>query len=175
MNRMAGRIVVALLALALAGCACGKAKAASGEPDFLGGFGDWAAYTYKAADSQVCYISSKPTGQEPAKAKRDPAFLIVTHMPGRKVRGEISTIIGYAFKQDSTVELKIGEEAFTLFTNGDGAWADKPETEQKIVAAMRSGKDLTITGTSWRGTVTVDTYSLNGVTAALTKIDEACK
>jgi invasion protein IalB len=175
MNQAVGKFLAVLMAFAVTGCACGKARAATGEPDFLGSFGDWAAYAYKAADSQVCYISSKPTGQEPAKAKRDPAFLIVTHMPGRKVRGEISTIIGYAFKQDSTVELKVGEEAFTLFTNGDGAWADKPETEQKIVAAMKSGKNLTVTGTSWRGTVTTDTYSLNGVTAALAKIDETCK
>ena len=40
---------------------------------------------------------------------------------------------------------------------------------------MKSGQSLSVTGTSWRGTQTVDTYSLNGVSAALAKIDETCK
>ncbi|MGL6181779.1 MAG: invasion associated locus B family protein, partial [Aestuariivirga sp.] len=60
-------------------------------------------------------------------------------------------------------------------TNADGAWADKPETEKKIVSAMKNGKVLKISGTSWRGTATTDTYSLEGISAALAKIDDACK
>jgi len=145
------------------------------DPELLGEFGDWAAYTYKAADTKVCYISSRPKSSEPAGAKRDPAFFLVTHMPGRKVRGEISTIIGYPFKKDSTAKLTIDATDFELFTNADGAWADATATEKKIVAAMKGGKSLTVTGTSWRGTETIDSYSLNGVSAALVKIDEACK
>lgn len=153
-----------------------NALAAQGsDPELLGEFGDWAAYTYKAADTKVCYISSRPKTSEPAGAKRDPAFFLVTHMPGRKVKGEISTIIGYPFKKDSTAKLSIDATDFELFTNADGAWADATATEKKIVSAMKSGKSLTVTGTSWRGTETVDSYSLNGVSAALAKIDEACK
>jgi hypothetical protein len=40
---------------------------------------------------------------------------------------------------------------------------------------MKSGAALTVKGTSWRGTVTTDTYSLKGLSAAMAKIDEACK
>ena len=40
---------------------------------------------------------------------------------------------------------------------------------------MKTGSELTVKGTSWRGTETLDSYSLNGVSAALKKIDEACK
>lgn len=145
------------------------------EPESLGQFNDWAAYTYKAADTKVCYISSQPKSTEPKTAKRDPVFFLVTHMPGRKVRGEVSTIIGYPFKKDTTVELKVDEAAYQLFTNADGAWADSGSTEKKIVAAMKTGSALTVKGTSWRGTETIDSYSLNGVSAALKKIDEACK
>ena len=161
--------------LFLSACACGKAKAQTADPTLLGEFTDWAAYTYKAKDTKVCYVSSRPKASEPKTAKRDPAFFLVTHMPGRKVKGEISTIIGYAFKADSKVELKIDETAFELFTNADGTWADTTATEKKIVAAMKNGKSLSIRGTSWRGTQTLDTYSLEGISAALAKIDEACK
>ncbi len=153
----------------------GQAMAEGTDPELLGEFGDWAAYTYKASDTKVCYISSRPKASDPASAKRDPTFFLVTHMPGRKVKGEISTIIGYPFKKDSTAQLAIDQTSFELFTNADGAWADSTAAEKKIVAAMKSGQSLSVTGTSWRGTQTVDTYSLNGVSAALAKIDETCK
>ncbi|HUR43087.1 MAG TPA: invasion associated locus B family protein [Aestuariivirga sp.] len=156
-------------------CTCGRAHAQSADPMLLGEFGNWAAYTYKAADTKVCYISSRPKASEPKSAKRDPAYFLVTNMPGRKVRGEIMTIIGYAFKKDSTVELRIDDAAFELFSNADGAWADTTATEKKIVDAMKNGTSLSLKGTSWRGTDTLDTYSLEGVSAALAKIDEACK
>lgn len=155
-------------------CSC-PALAEGTDPQLLGEFGDWAAYTYKAADSQVCYASSRPKESLPKNVKRDPAFFLVSNMPGRKVKGEISTIIGYPFKKDSTAQLKVGDEAFELFTNADGAWADTAATEKKIVAAMKAGANLSVKGTSWRGTETTDTYSLNGISAALAKIDEACK
>ena len=145
------------------------------EPALLGEFNDWAAYAYKAADTKVCYASSRPKGSEPKSAKRDPAFFLVTHMPGRKIRGEISTIIGYPFKKETNAELTIGEAKFTLFTNADGAWADTPATEKQIVDAMKTGKSLKVKGTSWRGTETEDTYSLDGIAAALASIDKACK
>jgi hypothetical protein len=145
------------------------------EPVQLGVFGDWAAYTYKAADTKVCYVSSSPKGSEPKNVKRDPAFFLVTHMPGRKVKGEISTIIGYPFKKETSAELTIDEAKFTLFTNADGAWADTPATEKEIVAAMKAGSVLKLKGTSWRGTQTTDNYSLNGISAALAAIDKACK
>lgn len=153
----------------------GATSAMAEEPALLGEFGDWAAYAYKAPDTKVCYVSSRPKGSEPKSAKRDPAFFLVTNMPGRKVRGEVSTIIGYPFKKETNAELTIDEAKFTLFTNADGAWADTPATEKQIVTAMKNGKSLKVKGTSWRGTETEDTYSLEGISAALASIDKACK
>jgi len=165
----------ALSLLILSLCISAKAFAQGGDPALIGEFSEWKAYSYKAPDTMVCYITARPKASEPKNVKRDPAFLLVTNMPGRKVRNEISTIIGYPFKQDSVAELTIDSAAFQLFTNADGAWADTTATEKKIVAAMKSGKSLTLKGTSWRGTETLDTYSLEGVTPALAKIEEACK
>ncbi|MGB1026239.1 MAG: invasion associated locus B family protein, partial [Rhodospirillaceae bacterium] len=39
---------------------------------------------------------------------------------------------------------------------------------------MKRGRDMIVKGTSSRGTVTTDTYSLSGVTAAMNAIDKAC-
>jgi hypothetical protein len=149
---------------------------AEGEPKQIGAFENWLAYSYNAADSKVCYVSSSPSDSEPKNAKRDPAFFLVTHMPERKppVRGEVSTIIGYPFKEGQTVKLTIDDTSYDMFSKGDTAWVDTG-TDKKIVAAMKAGKTLKVQGTSWRGTQTVDTYSLAGISAALAAIDAACK
>jgi hypothetical protein len=43
-----------------------------------------------------------------------------------------------------------------------------------MVAAMRRGNSLVVEGTSARGTVTTDRYSLSGFTAAHNAISRAC-
>ena len=152
--------------------------AQAAEPTSLGVFNDWTAYTYKAPDTKVCYVVSQPKSTDSAKkVKRDPIFLIVTNMPGRvpPVKGEVSTIIGYPFKDASPARLKIDDAEFELFTKGDGAWAESPAIEKKIVTAMKNGKKLSVIGTSWKGTETTDNYSLSGISAAMDKIDSACK
>jgi hypothetical protein len=163
----------ALLALSLGWTAqaFGQAK----NPTSLGVYGDWAAYTYKASGGKVCYVVSQPKGSDPKMTKRDPVFLLITHRPTQKVRNEVSTIIGYPFKKDSTVELKVDTNAFQLFTNGDGAWSDTSAKDKEIVGAMRKGKKLSVKGTSWKGTATVDSYSLSGLRDAMKKIDDTCK
>ena len=146
------------------------------EPDQLGVFNDWAAYSYKAADTKVCYVSSSPKGTEPKNVKRDPAFFLVTHMPGRKVKGEVSTIIGYPFKKETNAELTIDEAKFTLFTNADGAWADTPATEKQIVAAMKNGQVAESEGHLVARHADRSTpIRSNGISAALAAIDKACK
>jgi Invasion associated locus B (IalB) protein len=146
------------------------------EPTSLGAFQDWEAYTYRAKDSRVCYVYSSPKKSEAGKkVKRDPIYFMVTHWPGRKIKGQVSTIIGYPFKESSMVKLMVDDKSFDLYTSGDMAWADGVETEKAIVVAMKTGTALTITGTSWRGTETTDSYSLSGVQAAMDKIDATCK
>ncbi len=166
----AGAIALLTMTVGMAGGALGA------EPTPLGVFADWTAYTYKASDTKVCYIVSQPKSSEAAKkVKRDPIFFIITHMPGRNINGEVSTIIGYPFKESTKVQLKIDNVEYELFTNGDGAWADTTDKEKKIVATMKAGQKFSVRGTSWKGTETIDNYSLNGFTAAMDKIDSSCK
>lgn len=144
------------------------------EPQRIGEFNDWAAYTYKTDAGQVCYIVSQPKSSEPKTVNRDPIFFLITHRPGDKVRNEVNTIIGYPFKEGTTATVTVGDAKFELFTSGDGAWAESAARDAEIVAAMKRGSDMQVQGTSWRGTTTTDRYSLAGVTAAMSKIDKTC-
>src|SRR5947208_331506 len=134
---MAWAVVLAPLAV-LAGLS--PLLAQTPEPTELGKFGDWAAYTYKTQGGKVCYISSQPKVQTPKNAKRDPAFLLITHRPGQSVHNEVSTIIGYPFKKDATVQLTVDTQDYELFTNGSGAWADPTAKHNEIVHETRQGR-----------------------------------
>lgn len=164
-----------ILAVCLTGLAAGPAWAE--DPVSLGTFDDWEAFTYKADGAPVCYVYSVPKKSESGKkfSQRDPVYFLVTNWPGRKIKGQISTIIGYPFKESAPVSALVDETGFDLYSNGDTAWAAAPETEAEIVKTMKSGKALSVVGTSWKGTVTTDTYSLSGFSSALAKIDASCK
>lgn len=144
------------------------------EPDHLGTFDDWEAASYRAPDSKVCFAYSVPKkSRATRKVDRGEVRFIVTNYPGKKVRGEVSTIIGYDFKEGSAAKLVIDEQTFDMFPVKDMAWAG--DTDRAIVAAMKAGKTMTFSGVSRRGTETTDSYSLDGLTAAIEKINDACR
>jgi hypothetical protein len=167
------RMTSGLFALALM---TGGSFAQSADAVSLGKFDSWEAFTYDASDSKVCYVFSAPAKSEAAKkVRRSEIYFMITHWPGKKVRGQPSTIIGYPFKEGSDVTLAVGDKNFSLYPVDDMAWTDKAETEKAILAAMKGGRNMTIKGISSRGTETTDTYSLAGLSAALAAIDSACK
>jgi hypothetical protein len=177
MNQIRHRSATALTLLGLVSALAvtESARAEGTEPEQIGIFDDWAAYNYKAADTKVCYVSSSPKGTEPKSVKRDPAFFLVTHMPGRKIRGEVSTIIGYPFAENVKVTVEIdGAGSFTMFTDKDSAWIENPTQETALIAAMQKGSKMTVVGKSRRGTVTTDSYSLSGISAALDAMAKEC-
>jgi len=140
----------------------------------LGSNRDWDAFVVTEGKTKSCYMRAAPGKSEPAGAKRGEVYLFVTHRPASKVANEISVIVGYPFKPGSSATLSIGKQNFALFTEGDGAWVEKPADEARVIAAMKQGDRLTVSGTSARGTKTTDTYSLAGFSAALKTINKAC-
>lgn len=156
-----------------------KATAAAGDvqPTLLGQYGDWGAYTATPGGAKVCFALAKPkaTKTEPPARKRDPSYVFVSTRPTENVRNEVSVIIGYPFKSSSDATAEIGTARFAMYTQNDGAWIKNVAEEARMVDAMRKGADLTVKGTSGRGTASTDQYSLKGLAQALDKIEQECK
>lgn len=141
----------------------------------IGTFSSWTTFTHGEAASLLCFATSQPSKQEPANAKRDPAFIYVSSWPKDGVKTEISVKIGYALRKGSDVTLSVGSTKFKLFANGDRAYVADATEELKLLEAMRKGSTMTVQGTSERGTATTDTYSLAGISQALQALATNCK
>ena len=152
--------------------------AADTAPTLLGSFNDWTAFQTTTNQGRTCYALAKPKSSEPKKAKRDPIYLLISDWPLRKTRSEPEIVPGYEYKADSSVTASVGSDKFEFFVRNDGdsgsAWIKDQPDETRFVEAMKRGAQVVVTGTSQRGTVTHDTYSLGGFSAALDKIHSAC-
>ena len=156
-----------------------KPTAAAGDvqPTLLGQYGDWGAYTASPGGAKVCFALAKPktTKTEPAGRKRDPSYVFVSTRPGENVKNEVSVIIGYPFKTSADATAEVGTAMFAMYTQNDGAWIKNIAEEARMIDAMRKNAELTVKGTSGRGTQSVDQYSLKGLAQALDKIEQECK
>jgi invasion protein IalB len=146
---------------------------AQAAPELIGLFDDWEAYTATEAGAKICYMGSEPEKMEGNYSKRGRVVMLVTHRPKDKEKGVVSVTTGYTYKSGSGVTVTIGTQTFTLFTSGEHAFAEEGK-DSALVNAMIRGADMVVKGTSSRGTLTTDTYSLKGFTAAWKAIGKAC-
>ena len=142
---------------------------------------DWSVFQAGAEGQKICWIVSKPTawvayrGGKSVQVNRGDIFLMVSIRPADGVANEVSFLGGYPFSPGSKVSVKVDNDSFDMFTEGENAWSPSPEDDGKIVAAFRRGAKAKLEGESSRGTKTVDTFSLNGFTKALESATELCK
>jgi len=148
-----------------------------GQPTLLGQYGDWGAYAAVPGGKKVCFALAKPksSSTNPPGRKRDPAYVFISHRPAENVKNEVSVIIGYPFKSASDATAEIGTAKFAMYTQNDGAWIKNVAEEARMIDAMRKGADLTVKGTSGRGTQSTDQYSLKGLAQALDRAEQECK
>lgn len=149
---------------------------AQDQPRLIDEFRAWKAHRYTPDGNDVCFMSSTPEKwtSDPQNVQRGDIYVLVTHRPAKDVRDEVSIYTGYPYEEGSRVTVAIDGQDFELFTHGETAWAYDAEQDRRLVQAMIRGNTMVIRGTSSRGTLTVDTYSLAGFTAAHDAIGRAC-
>ncbi len=135
---------------------------------------DWTVFIYEGAEGRVCFAASAPTEMQPKTAKRTSVIFYVTTWQKDGVRKEVSVRQGYAMKANAVATVTVGGQNFSLSADDDKAYPKDPADEQKLLAAMRAGGPMIVKATSAKGTQTTDQYSLEGVAAAVQKLDESC-
>lgn len=153
------------------------APAASQEVKRVGDFQAWSAYVAQEGEGQVCFIASKPLKSEGNYTRRGTVVAMVTRRPGRVPNDEVSIQAGYSYKPGEKVEVDVdGEAAFEMVTKDEFAWLPRSngELDKKLIDSMVSGLNMTVRGFSARDTLTTDTFSLRGFTAAYQAMRNAC-
>ena len=151
--------------------------AGGAEPNLIGQFGTWGAYSAMPNGKKVCFALAKPSSSKtnPPNRPRDPAYAFVSTRPAEKVVNEVSIMIGYALKPGSESSLEVGGASYSMYTQGDGLWIKNAAEEERMVDAMRKSADATVKGISAKGTETTDTFSLKGLAQALDRLAQDCR
>jgi hypothetical protein len=155
--------------LMLAAPAC-----AQNDPRSIGTYGGWNASYFLDAGSKVCMMSLSPAAQTGKFKQRGSVFLFITHWPADKSKNVVSVSNGYRFQKGSTATLKVGGKSFKLITQNTTALTQNQEMDDTITQALQKSASLTIEGISARGTKTIDTYRLQGSSAAYQAITKEC-
>lgn len=167
-------MVPRLLAVAtLAAATFCASLAVAADPQSIGRFRDWEAFSAVEQGAKVCYALTAPRESKGAYTNRDPAFLMVTRRPAENVYDEVSAIAGYPYQEGSAPTMRVGDRSFSTVPVNDVAWPKLSDTP-RLVASMKAGSNLLLEGVSARGTKTEDDFSLLGFTAALGAIAKSC-
>lgn len=167
-NKLLSLVFAVTLAVGFAG------PAGAAEPRMIGEFNDWNAYVFWEDGQKVCFMASRPTSAKGNYTRRGDIFALITHRPAESAKNVISFEQGYPLKVGSTVSAKIGSKTFKLFTKGENAWTPDAATDDEMTRAIKEGSRMIVKGTSTRGTLTTDTYSLSGSMAAYDAITKEC-
>ncbi|MGB3387384.1 MAG: invasion associated locus B family protein [Pseudaminobacter sp.] len=163
---MRGLIVLFSSLILVAGATPSLAQSATK----IGQHNAWGTYSYQANNGKVCYVLTVPTDKQPANLDHGDIFFFVSQRPGQSVSYEPQFIASYDFQANSKVSVTVGDKSFSMFTRGKSAWVENAAEEPVLIAAMKAGADMKVAAKSGRGNPTNYTFSLKGISAALSSI-----
>lgn len=132
----------------------------------LGEFRAWASYSAADGAGRVCFAMSKPTAVSPPVDGYTQGYLYLTHRPAEGVANELNLVAGFDFAPDQPAKLTVGGKSFDLFTQKDAAWLLDSTQNDDLAAALRAGSTVVVEGTTDKGILVTETFSLSGATAA---------
>ena len=125
-------------------------------------------------DNDWCYIGSLPIKSDLAETKKRGENYILVY----KIIGSDENIVqveaGYKYNLDKDILVKIDNTSFKFYSTEDSSETAWTDDDKKVIYAMKKGLDLKLVGESAIGTITNDTYTLKGFTAAINKLNKDC-
>ena len=125
-------------------------------------------------ENDYCFIGSLPIKSDIPEGKKRGETYVLVYRINKNPDAIVQIEAGYPYDQNKIVEVKIDKTLYKFSSEEETpetAWTDK---DKEVIYAMKKGIELTIFGISSRGTKTVDTYTLNGFTAAYNKLINYC-
>jgi hypothetical protein len=156
------RLLVALLCLAIAAPAFAQRQP-------LGTFFFWGAFR----DNERFFAIAEPQSASADEGQRP--FASVGWWPGRGLAGQLHVRLGREKRQGSAVLLRVDGRTFQLVSGPRDAWAPDARADADIVAAIRTGIEMSVETRSARGQIMRDLYRLRGAATAIDAAAIACR
>ncbi|MDB5679018.1 hypothetical protein [Sphingomonas bacterium] len=134
----------------------------------IGVYGSWGAFS--DASPRRCFAIAQPV--DPAQRA---GSLSIATWPGQNIRNQLHVRLSRPRAGSARVTLSIGERRFDLVAGDADAWAPDARTDAAIVAAMRSGRSMSVEALGRDGSAFADTYQLSGAATAIDAAALACR
>lgn len=139
-----------------------------------GTYYDWTVFELdEPGKGKICYIASFPKSSIGNHATKREPYVLITRFKNKSVE-EVSVYSGYEYKLNSDIFVSIDGKQYRMFTKDDIAWAKTQEQDKEIIQRMLIGQEMKIRAESAKGTYSVETYSLKGVTRAYKRMKDLC-
>jgi len=156
------KLLIVLVSLSLAAPALAQRRP-------LGTWFFWGAFR----DNERCFAIAEPQQGSADEGAR--AFASIGWWPGRGLAGQLHVRLGREKRQGSAVLLRIDGRTFQLVSGPRDAWAPDARADAEIVAAMRTGVEMSVETRSARGLAMRDSYRLRGAATAIDAAAIACR
>ena len=123
---------------------------------------------------EYCYVGSLAieTDLPPEKNRGEYYILVYKNIGNPETIVQIEA--GYDYKIGPDINVTIDKGNYIFYTTEDSPSAAWTSEDNKVIFAMKKGLKLIVNGVSSRGTITNDTYTLNGFTTSYNKLVEDC-
>lgn len=146
-----------------------------GEPQQVATFQDWMVFTYETGGDRICYAVTEPSDVSPASAQHGDVFFSVSTWRSGAASNQPSFMAGYQLADGSEPTVRIGSDRWEMFVADKEGFIEANRQEERLVDAMRRGREMRVSATSARSTSTNYTFSLLGISKALERVEEACQ
>jgi hypothetical protein len=130
--------------------------------DALGTFEDWGAF--RDAQPLRCFAIAEPARSGGGKWR---PFASIAHWPAQGVRGQVHIRLSREKRADAPVRISVDDRHTSLIGAGADAWAPDRRIDAAIIAAIRSGRSMSISTVAATGGGFSDTYRLKGAATAI--------
>ena len=102
-------------------------------------------------------------------------YASIMNVPAEGVKNSVALSFGKKGAGKTKATANVDGQSFELLTYDQAAFAASGKPEGKLIRAMKYGGEMKVKWVEADGTLTQDTYSLMGFTAAKNKIDADCR
>ncbi|AKK20662.1 hypothetical protein HUT03_05340 [Candidatus Liberibacter africanus] len=145
-------------------------------PTLRNQFSKWSVYQYSDLNKTVCFALSVPSVSEPLEGvKHGVNFLIVSLKKGHNDSYLPELVMDYPLDEETMISVEVigkysSGQIFKMKPRNNRAIFEKRFDDDILIQAMKSGRALSVSAKSKRGTNTHYTFSLEGLSDALADV-----